>query len=116
MGDNDDNVISIDFGKQRRGDESFGDAVRRDAKPELARAAKQRGYSPDRVDELADIIGATVNRMFACKVQTTIKTDPGLDDQAFATEVANAVGKQVAQHCASEFMRAVVTIAYPIGR
>jgi hypothetical protein len=113
MSDKMDNVISIDFGARRGEDES----IRHLARPQLERAAKQRGYSPDRADELAALMEATVARMLAYSVNSTsLQLPTDLDDQTFASEVVKVVGKQVAQHCANEFARAVVNIADPVNR
>ncbi len=116
MSDNDDNVISINFGA-RREEENDPTYLQRNVQPLLESTAKKRGFSPDRAAELATLIHATATRMFAYHVNVTTKVpESPLDYEAFGNEVAKAIGQQVAAHCVKEIALAVIETAYPLNR
>jgi hypothetical protein len=112
-----DNVIEVDFGAANRPrDEDIAELIRRGIAPTLEQNAVRRGYSPERANEIAGIVGQAAQRMFSYTLQFNI-TDAPVDDPAkFARHVAGLVGQQVAEHCARELARVVNDIAYPIER
>jgi hypothetical protein len=110
-----DNVIEVDFGAAtRQREEDIADLIRRGIAPTLEQNALRRGYSPERADEIAGIVGEAAKRMFLYSVQFNIADAPVDDPAAFARHVASLVGQQVAEHCTRELAKVVNDIAYPI--
>jgi hypothetical protein len=112
----DDNIIRVDFQKSDHA-QTFAEQIRSGITPHLQTLASVRGYSAERVDEIANIVATAAEAMlkppaFDLPFEFPRSDEPEKTEQR-AKDLAQMVVNKVAAHCAGVFAGVVADLCYP---